>query len=102
MFYECAALQEIPLLDMSSLTNNLDSFCNVRTITLIHGFKNLNRNLSLSNSSLLLPISIHNIIEYALGNFTLTLNSTAKTNWQNSEYFEADQAMATEKNITIV
>lgn len=63
-------------------------------------------NLS-TNSSALLPSSIHYIIQNAMSVAdgatarTLTLNSTAKTNWQNSEYYEQDLAVLTDKGITI-
>lgn len=64
-------------------------------------------NLSFSDSASISAISIHNLINNAKSVAdgaiarTLTLHATAKTKWQNSEYYEADQAMATEKLITI-
>jgi hypothetical protein len=63
-------------------------------------------NLS-TNSRSLLPSSIHYIIQNAMSLAegatarTLTLNATAKTNWQNSEYYEQDLAVLTDKGITI-
>lgn len=95
------AVTTIPLLDFSKATsvyNMLDSCIN---LTNLGGFKGLKKDLSISYSSKLTSLSVHNIIEQAQGNFTLTLHATAKARWQNSEYYEADKAMATEKNITI-
>jgi surface protein len=102
LFRNCHRLTTVPLLDATKVTTAPAMFDNCRALQNFGGLKNLSSvDLSLSSSSKLTPLSIHNIIEQALGNFTLILNATAKTNWQNSQYYEADQAMATEKNITI-
>ena len=64
-------------------------------------------NLSFPDSANISSVSIHNLINNAKSVAdgatarTLTLNATAKTKWQNSQYYEADQTMATEKLITI-
>jgi hypothetical protein len=53
------------------------------------------------------PLAVHRLIERSASVAdgavarTLELSSTTKTNWQASEYYTADQAMATEKLITI-
>jgi hypothetical protein len=55
----------------------------------------------------LTPMSVHYIIQNAMGVAdgatarTLTLDATAKTNWQNSEYYEQDLAVLSTKGITI-
>lgn len=60
-----------------------------------------------TNSRSLLPSSIHYIIQNAMSVAegaiarTLTLNATAKKNWQNSEYYEQDLAVLEELGITI-
>jgi hypothetical protein len=62
--------------------------------------------LSLENTKIT-PLAVHQLIERASSVAdgavarTLELSSTTKTNWQSSEYYTADQAMATEKLITI-
>lgn len=101
LFRNCSSLITVPLLDAISATDTEYIFNNCTSLQNLEGLKNLSVDLSLSNSYKLTPLSIHNIIEQALGNFTLTLHATAKANWKNSEYYTADQAMATEKLITI-
>jgi hypothetical protein len=78
-----------------------------------NSLKNLNligwkqTNISISESSKLSPESIHNIIQNAMDVAdgatarTLTLHANAKTNWQNSEYYEQDLAVLEQKGITI-
>lgn len=57
--------------------------------------------------STLTPESIHYIIQNAMNvadgaeKRTLTLDATAKANWQNSEYYEQDLAVLEQKGITI-
>jgi surface protein len=64
-------------------------------------------NISFAQSSKLTPFSVHLLIERASSVAegatarTLILHATAKANWEASEYYTADQAMATEKLITI-
>lgn len=63
--------------------------------------------LYLGNIGALKPFSIHYIIQNAMSVAdgatarTLTLSTTTKTNWQNSEYYEQDLAVLTDKGITI-
>jgi hypothetical protein len=63
--------------------------------------------ISLNGSSKLTPESIHYIIQNAVDVAdgatarTLTLHASAKTNWQNSEYYEQDLAVLGQKGITI-
>jgi surface protein len=64
-------------------------------------------NISFVYSAKLSPISIHLLISRAMDVVdgatarTLTLHATAKTNWQNSEYYEQDLAVLSTKGITI-
>lgn len=102
LFMNCSNLITVHLLDANSATDIYNIFFNCTSLQNFGGLKNLSSlDLSLSASNKLTPLSIHNIIEQALGNVTLTLHATAKTNWQNSEYFNEDYWMAKEKNITI-
>ena len=64
--------------------------------------------ISLSLSKILSPQSIHYIIQNAVDvadgaeeGRTLTLHATAKTNWENSEYYAEDLAVLKQKGITI-
>lgn len=63
--------------------------------------------ISLSRTEILSAYSIHYIIQNAMSVAdgatarTLILHATAKTNWQNSEYYEQDSAVLTDKGIEI-
>ena len=64
--------------------------------------------MQFQQSTKLSPESIHyliqnavNVVDGAEEGRTLTLHATAKTNWQNSEYYEQDLAVLEEKGITI-
>lgn len=64
-------------------------------------------NVNLNRTGRVSPESIHYIIQNAMNVAdgatarTLTLQATAKTNWQNSEYYAQDMAVLTQKGITI-
>lgn len=96
-----AAIYTLPLIDMTNAKYASNMFSLTKTLQNAGGFKNLKIDLSLSDSNNLTALSVHNIINEALGGFTLTLNATAKTRWQNSAYFNEDYWMTKEKNITI-
>lgn len=101
MFYGCTSIISVGLIRFGARANTSYMFDACSNLKDFGGIKNLNYGLNISNSPQLTALSVHNIIEQALGSFTLKLHATAKTNWQNSEYYTADKAMATEKNITI-
>ena len=100
LFHECRQLISIDLIDLSNCNSLEKAFITNTKLKHLEGIVGLKCNVNFSNSPLT-PLSVHNLITNAAGNFTLILQSTAKTNWQNSEYYNADQAMATEKLITI-
>lgn len=83
------------------------SIFNSTNIELIHFSNWKNLNISIIRASKLFPESIHYIIQNAMDVAdgatirTLTLHATAKTNWQNSEYYEQDLAVLEQKGITI-
>ena len=64
-------------------------------------------NVPFQQSQKISPENVHYIIQNAISLAdgatarTLTLHATAKTNWQNSEYYEQDLAVLTDKGITI-
>lgn len=106
--YDTALGQVVSSADISNVLNFDYAFItclNLKAIPNFIGWKQ--GNLSFSNSAKISAVSIHNLINNAKSVAdgaiarTLTLHATAKTKWQNSEYYEADQAMATEKLITI-
>ena len=107
-----AGCKKINNLDLSNFNvakiNNFVEFFNT-----CYALKNFNPffnwgkgNIALSSSPIV-PLAIHQLIERASSVAdgavarTLTLAATTKTNWEASEYYEPDQAMATEKLISI-
>jgi hypothetical protein len=106
--YDVALGQVVSSADISNVLNFNNAFVTCLNLTAIPNFIGWKQgNLSFSNSASISAVSIHNLINNAKSVAdgaiarTLTLNATAKTKWQNSEYYEVDQAMATEKLITI-
>lgn len=100
LFEGCRLLTNIDLIDLSNCGQLGRAFTPCLKLKHLEGIVGLKCNVDFSYCPLT-PLSVHNLITHAAGNFTLTLKATAKTNWQNSEYYEADQAKATEKLITI-
>lgn len=85
-------------------TNEMFSSCNVLKTLEFDQWKQ--ENISVPSSKLT-PQSIHYIIQNAMSVAegatarTLKLHATAKTNWENSEYYQEDLAVLEEKGITI-
>lgn len=114
-FRECFNLRTINIvMDLSELgtTNNPNqstttAFNNCQELQYLR-IKNWKKyNLQFQQSTKLSSESIHYLIQNAVNVVdgatarTLTLHATAKTNWQNSEYYEQDLAVLEQKGITI-
>lgn len=106
--YNCMACEYIDLGDCGNVTNWTTAFSAVWFCPTII-FRNWKfGNVPIPNTRALSPESIHYIIQNAMDVAdgatvrTLTLHATAKTNWQNSEYYEQDLAVLSTKGITIV
>lgn len=106
-FNQCSKIPYIDLGEVSvgSFSNNVFSGCSsLATLKFTKWGKN---NIPLNMTSVLTAESIHYIIQNAMSVAdgatarTLTLHATVKTNWQNSEYYEQDLAVLTDKGITI-
>lgn len=106
-FNNCSKIPYIDLGEVSvnSFSNNVFLGCSsLATLKFTKWGKN---NIPLNMTSVLTAESIHYIIQNAMSLAegatarTLTLHATAKTNWQNSEYYEQDLAVLTDKGITI-
>ena len=86
---------------------SFDNFANHYGVEIIQMSRWKQTSLYLHNITALKPFSIHYIIQNAMSVAegatarTLTLNATVKTNWQNSEYYEQDLAVLTDKGITM-
>jgi hypothetical protein len=106
-FYYAYVINKIILTSIKggSSFNNTFTY-NTRLVTL-HFTEWMKGNISLVQSSILSPESIHYIIQNAVNLAdgatarTLTLHAAAKTNWQNSEYYAEDLAVLSTKGITI-
>jgi surface protein len=110
MFNQCKKLKSLDLssFDTKNVTAMSMMFYKCSLLTIFEPFNQWAKATELSLSdSIITPLAVHQLIERASSvedgavARTLILNATTKTNWQNSEYYEADQAMATEKLITI-
>lgn len=115
-FRECFNLKAINfVIDLSELgsTGNpvqstVTAFSNCQELQYVR-IKNWGKyNLQFSQSTKLSAESIHYLIQNAMNvedgaeeGRTLSLQATAKKNWQNSEYYEQDLAVLEEKGITI-
>ena len=109
MFNGCESLTS---LDVSSFdTSNVkyvnNMFYGCTSLTDLNPFYNWKQgNVNLSSSPIT-PLAVHQLIERSMNASdgaiarTLTLHSTTKTNWQNSEYYNEDLALLQVKNITI-
>lgn len=105
-FYESSNLTKIVLSSVEKCTNFSSAFYMTYSLVYIKFEKWKQGDVSLSYS-VISPESIHYIIQNAVNLAdgatarTLTLHATAKTNWQNSEYYEQDLAVLEQKGITI-
>lgn len=108
-FSRCLELEYLDMsdIDISDNTNTTNTFNECSKLSEFNPFKGWKKsNLDLSYSPIQ-PLAVHRLIERASSVAegatarTLTLNATSKTNWQNSEYYQEDSAMALSKNITI-
>jgi hypothetical protein len=105
--YNCVACECIDLGDCGNVTIWTTAFSTVWLCPTII-FRNWKfGNVPIPNTWELSPESIHYIIQNAVNLAdgatarTLTLHADAKTNWQNSEYYEQDLAVLSTKGITI-
>ena len=109
ILYNCYSLRKIKFDDITNVTSFSSSFVGLSALQYCFLTKWKQGSITFPQSSLLLPESIHYIIQNALENVnadgtptrTLTLHATAKTNWQNSEYYKQDLAVLPTKGITI-
>ena len=108
-FANCESLESLDLspLDISNVVDTNYTFINCSNLTSFVPFYNWKRaNLDLSYSPIS-ALAVHQLIERSASASegaiarTLILNTTTKTNWQNSQYYQEDSAMALSKNITI-
>ena len=106
-FSRCYYLKEAKKIDFINISNISKpfSFCfSLQDVEIINWHK---PNLSFSDSPNLTPESIHYVIQNAMNVSdgatarTLTLHASAKTKWQNSEYYAEDLAVLSTKGITI-
>lgn len=106
-FYLCYNVNVIKLTNVNNGVNFNRAFDECRALTSLQISKWKQSNMSIPLSPILSPESIHYIIQNAMNVAdgatarTLTLHATAKTNWQNSEYYEQDLAVLSTKGITI-
>lgn len=100
-------LEELVGLNIYSATSMSGFVTNQPQLKKLHLDEWKNSDINLATVSTLLPESINYIIEHALGEEdgatqrTLTLHTTAKSNWQKNAEYEKYSAMAYDKLITI-
>lgn len=103
----CLGLERLEIYDISKcdyFSGTFNRCSNIRTLLITKWKKG---SISLIDMNLLSPESVHYIIQNAVDLAdgatarTLTLQSIAKTNWQNSEYYQQDLAALSTKGITI-
>ena len=108
-FSGCRNLKTIETLDFSSIRIEGDTPQNSGVFNNCESLENLDITnwtvapIFLDESPLLTPLSVHKIISQAIGTESrrLILNTNAYVAWQASEYYTADLADATSKNITV-
>lgn len=107
-FSSLRSCKEILLTSVAKCTNFTNTFNLTYDVEVLHFTEWKQTDISLVAISALLPESIHYIIQNAMDvkggaeeGRTLSLNATAKTNWQNSEYYAEDLAVLSTKGITI-
>ena len=105
-FY-ASQFKSIILTSLRNVTSFTNAYTNTNSLVTLKFTEWKQADINLAQSSKLSAESIHYIIQNAMNVVdgatarTLTLHSTAKTNWQNSEYYEADLAVLEQKGITI-
>lgn len=106
-FINTSNLEKIELTSIKNVDNSLQTaFISTWSLKELYLTEWKSYNITLTNSDLI-PKSIHYIIQNAMNVVdgatarTLTITATAKTNWQNSEYYEQDLAVLSTKGITI-
>lgn len=129
-FNYCYSLKYIPIIDTIDVTSMTYTFsgCQIKEL-IFTSFENIKKftipfsslialeqvrfvkwkqgDIGFVSEKKLSPESIHYIIQNAMNVAdgatarTLTLHATAKTNWQNSEYYQQDLAVLEQKGITI-
>lgn len=106
-FYQCFKVKSIILTSIEKNTTFNGTWNGLNALETLKFIKWKTLNIELRESSKLLPSSIHYIIQNAMSVADgakariLVLHATAKVNWQNSEYYEQDLAVLTDKGITI-
>lgn len=106
-FNQCVSIRKIILTSIKKITVFTNTFYQCYLLECLKFTDWKQGNISLAQSPKLSPESIHYIIQNAIDvedgatARTLTLHATAKTNWQNSEYYEQDLAVLEQKGITI-
>lgn len=105
----CIKLKKITLTSIKKLASGgmNNAFASCEALEELHFTEWMKYSITLNSSALISPESIHYIIQNAIDVAdgatarTLTLHAVAKTNWQNSEYYEQDLAVLEQKGITI-
>lgn len=106
-FSSLRSCKEILLTSVAKCTNFTNTFSLTYSVKVLHFTEWKQTDINLVAISDLLPESIHYIIQNSVNLADgatariLTLHATAKTNWQNSEYYEQDLAVLSTKGITI-
>jgi surface protein len=110
MFQHCNSLTTLDLssFNTSNVTDMDGMFNDCDSLTDLNPFYNWKQeNIDLSYSPIT-PLAVHQLIERSMSASdgaearTLSLSSTTKTEWENSEYHEQDLALLPLKNITIM
>lgn len=106
-FVNTSNLEKIELTSIRNVNNTIQSaFISTWALKELYLSEWKSYDITLTSSNLI-PKSIHYIIQNAMNvedgatARTLTITATAKTNWQNSEYYEQDLAVLEQKGITI-
>lgn len=106
-FRSCYKLRVVRDFDLENNTSLVNAFTQCYALEILRLTNWGKYDISTKDSDNLSPESIHYIIQNAVDVAdgatarTLTLHATAKTNWQNSEYYEQDLAVLSIKGITI-
>lgn len=106
-FVNVSSMEKIKLTSVKNVGTTIQSaFASTWLLTELY-FDEWKMGNVIVNTNPLIPYSIHYIIQNAMDVAdgatarTLTLHATAKTNWQNSEYYAEDLAVLSTKGITI-
>lgn len=106
-FVNTSNLEKIELTSIKNVDSSIQTaFTSTWVLSELYLIEWKSYNITLTTSDLI-PKSIHHIIQNAINIAdgatarTLALTATAKTNWQNSEYYAEDLAILSTKGITI-